>query len=44
MAKNGGLGDIIFGGVDYHKFEGWMEPVEIWPSPAEQMQQFGQVG
>ncbi|KAK8108295.1 uncharacterized protein PG998_010308 [Apiospora kogelbergensis] len=41
---SGGNSDIIFGGVDYHKFEGWMEPVEIWPSPAEQMQQFGQVG
>ncbi|KAK8087481.1 eukaryotic aspartyl protease protein [Apiospora phragmitis] len=39
-----GNSDIIFGGVDYHKFEGWMEPVEIWPSPADQMEQLGQVG
>ncbi|KAK7947737.1 aspartic peptidase domain-containing protein [Apiospora aurea] len=42
--EGSGNSDIIFGGVDYHKFEGWMEPVEIWPSPAEQMEQFGQVG
>ncbi|KAK8038495.1 eukaryotic aspartyl protease protein [Apiospora rasikravindrae] len=42
--EGSGKSDIIFGGVDYHKFEGWMEPVEIWPSPAKQMEQFGQVG
>ncbi|KAK6845727.1 Candidapepsin-1 [Apiospora arundinis] len=42
--ESSGNSDIIFGGVDYHKFEGWMEPVEIWPSPTEQMEQFGQVG
>lgn len=31
-----GTGEIIFGGVNRHKFVGQLEPVPIWPPPSEQ--------
>lgn len=38
------LGSIVFGGVNRWKYRGYLEPVEIWPIPSDQKDQFQQVG
>ncbi|KAI5860393.1 acid protease [Durotheca rogersii] len=40
----GSPSDIIFGGVDRKKFRGYLEPLEIYPYPEDQMAHYGQVG
>ncbi|KAI1349366.1 aspartic peptidase domain-containing protein [Xylaria sp. FL0043] len=37
-------GSIIFGGVNRWKYRGYLEPIQIWPSPSDQKDQFQQVG
>ncbi|KAI0550418.1 aspartic peptidase domain-containing protein [Xylaria curta] len=37
-------GSIVFGGVNRWKYRGYLEPIEIWPNPADQLAQFQQVG
>ncbi|KAI1748238.1 aspartic peptidase domain-containing protein [Xylaria castorea] len=37
-------GSIIFGGVNRWKYRGYLEPIEIWPNPSDQLEQFQQVG
>ncbi|KAI1812729.1 aspartic peptidase domain-containing protein [Poronia punctata] len=37
-------GGIIFGGIDRWKFRGYLEPIEIWPNPSDQIDLFDQVG
>ncbi|KAJ8121304.1 hypothetical protein ONZ43_g2211 [Nemania bipapillata] len=37
-------GHIVFGGVNRWKFGGYLEPIEIWPNPSDQKEQFQQVG
>ncbi|ORY56840.1 aspartic peptidase domain-containing protein, partial [Pseudomassariella vexata] len=41
-SEGGGYSDIILGGVDYHKYSGWLEPLDIYPPPASQMDQWHQ--
>ncbi|KAI0180744.1 acid protease [Hypoxylon sp. FL1284] len=40
----GSPSDIIFGGVDRKKFRGYLEPLEVYPYPYQQLKQYGQVG
>ncbi|KAI1656558.1 acid protease [Daldinia decipiens] len=40
----GSPSDIIFGGVDRKKFRGYLEPLEVYPYPDQQLKLFGQVG
>ncbi|KAI0007508.1 aspartic peptidase domain-containing protein [Xylariaceae sp. FL0662B] len=40
----GSPSDIIFGGIDRLKFRGYLEPLEIYPSPAQQLTLFDQAG
>ncbi|KAI1456504.1 acid protease [Annulohypoxylon moriforme] len=40
----GSPSDIIFGGVDTKKYRGYLEPVEIYPYPEQQLKLFDQVG
>ncbi|KAI0185305.1 aspartic peptidase domain-containing protein, partial [Xylaria flabelliformis] len=37
-------GSIVFGGVNRWKYRGYLEPIEIWPNPSDQLAQFQQVG
>ncbi|RYC53785.1 hypothetical protein CHU98_g12425 [Xylaria longipes] len=37
-------GSIVFGGVNRWKYRGYLEPIEIWPNPSDQLEQFQQVG
>ncbi|KAI3329511.1 aspartic peptidase domain-containing protein [Ustulina deusta] len=37
-------GNIVFGGVNRWKYRGYLEPIEIWPNPSNQKDQFQQVG
>ncbi|KAI1440688.1 acid protease [Annulohypoxylon stygium] len=39
----GSPSDIIFGGVDRKKYRGYLEPLEIYPYPDQQLKLFGQV-
>ncbi|KAI2616240.1 acid protease [Hypoxylon sp. NC1633] len=39
----GSPSDIIFGGVDRQKFRGYLEPLEIYPYPQQQLRIYGQV-
>jgi hypothetical protein len=34
------LGEIVVGGVDTHKYSGWLEPLAIYPPPQTQMDQW----
>ncbi|KAI0130339.1 aspartic peptidase domain-containing protein [Xylariales sp. AK1849] len=34
--EGSGSGDLIMGGVDSHKYSGWLEPVELFPPPDTQ--------
>ncbi|KAI1389171.1 acid protease [Hypoxylon trugodes] len=40
----GSPSDIIFGGVDRKKFRGYLEPLEIYPYPDQQLKRYSQVG
>ncbi|KAI0885106.1 acid protease [Annulohypoxylon maeteangense] len=40
----GSPSDIIFGGVDRKKYRGYLEPLEIYPYPEQQLKLFDQVG
>ncbi|XXG96356.1 hypothetical protein Hte_002638 [Hypoxylon texense] len=40
----GSPSDIIFGGVDRKKFRGYLEPLEIYPYPYQQLKLYGQAG
>ncbi|KAI1409991.1 acid protease [Hypoxylon sp. FL1857] len=40
----GSPSDIIFGGVDRKKYRGYLEPLEIYPYPDQQLKKFDQVG
>ncbi|TGJ88446.1 hypothetical protein E0Z10_g269 [Xylaria hypoxylon] len=37
-------GSVIFGGVNRWKYRGYLEPIEVWPNPSDQKEQFQQVG
>ncbi|KAI1106423.1 acid protease [Jackrogersella minutella] len=39
----GSPSDIIFGGVDRKKYRGYLEPLEIYPYPDQQLKFYGQV-
>ncbi|OTA96271.1 hypothetical protein M434DRAFT_128650 [Hypoxylon sp. CO27-5] len=40
----GSPSDIIFGGVDRKKYRGYLEPLEIYPYPDQQLKLYDQVG
>ncbi|KAI0384677.1 acid protease [Hypomontagnella monticulosa] len=40
----GSPSDIIFGGVDRKKFRGYLEPLEVYPYPEQQLKMYNQVG
>ncbi|KAI1858045.1 uncharacterized protein JN550_012938 [Neoarthrinium moseri] len=41
-SQGNGTGEIIVGGVDTHKFKGWLEPLELYPPPDKQLSMWKQ--